>query len=57
MKEYSKNRFLKLEYKFLKGEKNGEGKENNINGNLIFKGDYLNRKKWNRKGYYYNKIS
>ena len=37
--------------KLLNGEINGEVKEFNKNGDLIFEGEYLNGKKWNGKGY------
>ena len=35
-------------------EKNGQGKEYNKNGILIFEGQYLNRKIWNGVGYNIN---
>ena len=47
-KEY---RFSKLKYEgnFVDGIRNGEGKEYDYNGLLIFKGEYLNGKKWKGK--------
>ena len=36
---------------YLNGERNGEGKEYNDDGYLIFKGEYKNGKKWNGNGY------
>ena len=44
---------------YIEGERNGKGKEYLISNNTkIFEGEYLNRKKWNRKGkeYYLNGI-
>jgi len=35
------------EGEYLKGEKNGKGKEYNKEGKLIFEGEYIN--KWKRK--------
>ena len=46
-----KPKILKFEGKLINGEINGEGKEYNIYGKLIFKGEYLNGLKWNGKGY------
>jgi len=40
---------LEFEGEYLKGERNGKGKEYNYNGELIFEGEYLNGKKWNGK--------
>jgi len=34
--------------------RNGKGKEYNNKGDLIYKGEYLNRKRWNGKGKEYN---
>ena len=31
----------------INGEKNGKGKEYNIEGDIVFDGEYLNEKKWN----------
>ena len=42
---------LEYEGKYVNGEKNGEGKEYFNNGSLKFKGEYLNGKRWNGKGY------
>jgi len=36
---------------YINGEKNGYGKEYNDSGILKFEGEYLNRKKWDGKGY------
>ena len=36
LKEYYSNGTLKSEYEYLKGEKNGKGKEYTYNGNLLF---------------------
>ena len=48
--EFFDNGILQSEYQYLNGERNGKGKEYNIFGNLIFKGEYLNGKKWNGEG-------
>ena len=42
---------LIFEGQYLKGKRNGKGKEYNENSVLKFVGEYLNGKKWNRKGY------
>ena len=34
----------------LNGERNGKGKEYNLDGKLIFEGEYLKGKRWNGKG-------
>ena len=49
-KKYYKNR---LDYvgDYLNGKRNGKGEEYNYNGNLLFKGEYLDGKRWNGKGY------
>ena len=44
VKEYSEDGFI-FEGKYLKGEKNGKGKEFYDNGNIKFEGDYLKGKK------------
>ena len=44
---------LKFEGEYLKGKRNGKGKEYH-NNKLIFEGEYLNDKKWNGKGKEYN---
>ena len=36
---------------YLNGERNGKGYEYNIEGTLIFEGEYFKGKKWNGKGY------
>jgi hypothetical protein len=36
---------------YLNGERNGKGYEYNIEGRLIFEGEYFKGKKWNGKGY------
>jgi len=41
--------FLIFEGEYLKGEKNGKGKEYNKYGELEFEGEYLNGKRWNGK--------
>ena len=45
-KEYYeyRNRQLKFEGEYLNGERNGKGKEYDINGKLIYEGEYLNNK-------------
>ena len=43
--------FLIFEGEYLKGEKNGKGKEYYYGGKLKFEGEYLNGKRWNGKGY------
>ena len=42
---------LIFEGEYLKGKKNGKGKEYYFNGKLKFEGEYLNNNKWNGKGY------
>ena len=51
-KKYYKN---KLDYvgDYLDNKRNGKGEEYNYKGNLIFRGEYLNGKKWTGKGYDY----
>ena len=45
-KEYYDNRKLRFEGEYLKGERNGKGKEYGYNsGILIFEGEYLNDKR------------
>ena len=51
--DYYDNDELKFEGEYLKGERNGKGKEYYENGNLLFEGEYLNGKK-NGKGKEYN---
>ena len=54
-KEYDNNSILIYEGEYLKGLRNGSGKEyNNINGQLIFEGEYLNDMR-NGKGKEYDK--
>ena len=45
---------LIFEGEYLKGERNGKGKEYYYNGKLLFEGEYLNGKRWNGKGYNIN---
>ena len=33
------------------GRKNGKGEEYYANGKILFRGEYLNGKRWNGKGY------
>ena len=40
---------IKFEGEYFNGIRNGKGKEYNIFGEIIFKGEYLNGKKWNCK--------
>ena len=40
---------MKFEGEYLNGERNGEGKEYDENGELLFKGEDFNDKKWNGK--------
>ena len=40
---------IKFEGEYLNGIRHGKGKEYNIIGDIIFKGQYLNGKKWNCK--------
>ena len=42
-----------FEGKYIKGERNGKGKEYH-NNELIFEGEYLNNKRWNGKGKEYD---
>ena len=37
--------------KYLNGKRTGKGREYNEDGQIIFKGEYLNDLKWNGKGY------
>ena len=39
----------------MRGEREGEGKEYNEYGKLIFEGEFLKNKKWNGKEYHYEK--
>ena len=51
-KEYSRyNDNIFYEGGYSNGKRNGDGKEYNDKGELVFEGEYLNGKKWN--GYYY----
>ena len=50
IKEYYKQK-LYSENEYKNGKKNGRGKDYDNDGQLIFKGEYLNGKKWNSKGY------
>ena len=47
-------RGIKYEGEYLKGKKNGKGKEYYNNNALYFEGEYLNGKRWNGKGYNIN---
>ena len=38
----------------MNGKRNGKGKEYDLNGRLIFEGEYLNGKKWNGKAKEYD---
>ena len=48
-KEYDPDDKLIFVGTYLKGKRNGKGKEY-MYGKLIFEGEYLNGKKWNGKG-------
>ena len=52
-KEYDKKGkgIILFEGNYLRGKRNGEGKQYFDTENLKFKGEYLNGKKWNGKGY------
>ena len=43
--------YKKICKRFIKGERNGKGKEYYSNGKLKFEAEYLNGKRWNGKGY------
>jgi len=48
----SKSRYndnLKFEGEYLDGERNGKGKEYDVDGKLKFEGEYFNGKIWNGK--------
>ena len=49
-KEYYRNEII-FDGEYLNGIRNGKGKEYYIYHNLLFKGEYLNDKKWEGKGY------
>ena len=51
IKYYYTNGILFYEGNYLNEKWNGEGKEYDGKGNLIFEGEYKNDKKWNGKGY------
>ena len=54
-KEYLKNtNILIFEGEYLKGRRNGKGKEYYCNGKLLFEGEYLKGKIWNGNGYNIN---
>ena len=54
-KEYYRGGKLKFEGNYLRGKRNGKGKEyNENNGKLEFEGEYLNDQKWNGKAKEYN---
>ena len=44
---------------YSNGKKNGEGKEYNYSGDLIFTGNFINDQRWNgkEKKYYQNRLS
>ena len=42
---------MKFKGKYLNGKRNGKGREYNEDGQIIFKGEYLNDLQWNGKGY------
>ena len=48
-KKYSNGKLI-FDGEFLDGKKNGQGAKYNIYGYTIFKGEYLNNKKWNGSG-------
>ena len=43
-----------FEGEYLNSKRNGNGKEYDYKGNLIFEGEYLNGKRYNGKGKKYN---
>ena len=47
-KEYNKDKVLIYEGEFKNGERNGQGKEFFLNGNLLFNGNYLNGKEMDK---------
>ena len=53
IRRYLRNDLL-YEYEYLKGEKNGKGREYHSDNKLSFEGEYFNGKKWNGKSYYRN---
>ena len=53
-KGYKNSKCFKGEY--LNGERNGQGKEYNDNGQLLFEGEYHKGKEWSGKGYNNNKF-
>ena len=42
---------ISFEGEYLNGERNGKGKEYDLEGNLLFEGEYYKGKRWNGKGY------
>ena len=48
-KKAKDKKILRYEGEYLNGNKNGKGKEYDINGKLIYEGEYLNGKKKNEK--------
>ena len=40
---------MKFEGEYINGERNGKGKQENLEGKLIFKGEYLNGKKMEKE--------
>ena len=57
IKEYDWKGFLKYEGEYLNGERNGKGKEYEVD-KLLFEGFYLNGKRWNgiMREYVYDKV-
>ena len=58
--EYDKEGELIFEGEYIKGVRNGKGKEYRVSkdhgSELIFEGEYLNGQKWNGKGKEYDKF-
>ena len=53
--ENTKNKnILKFEGEYLNGKRNWKGKEYDNNGKVIYKGEYLDGKRWNGKGKEYD---
>ena len=48
------NGVLEYEGELLNGEINGKGKEYDVDGNLLFEGEYLYGERWNGKGREYD---
>ena len=59
IKIFLDNAILYYEGEYSNGEKNGQGKQYNYKGYLLFEGQFLNGKRWNGQIYlydYYDKI-